>query len=98
MSGFEVVALVAGIVSAFSGATGLYRTWRKDKKERREKKANQRLEGRLDGHGKEVQRAYDDDFRRLGAAFARGDGECHLSGTPYLRYLPFTAQMYVERS
>ena len=74
MSGMEVVALVAGIVSAFSGATNLYRSWRKDKKERREKKANQRLEKVLGENGHQVQKSYDDDFRRLGAVFTRGDG------------------------
>ena len=74
MSGLEVVGLVAGIVSAFTGAGGLFRNWRRDRKERRLQEKNQRLEQTLVKGSSDVQTTYDHDFRRLGPMFARGDG------------------------
>ena len=74
MSGLEVVALVAGIVSAFTGAGTLFRNWRRDRKERRKQEKNQRLEQTLVKGSSDVQTTYNDDFRRLGPMFARGDG------------------------
>ena len=74
MSGIEVVALVAGIVSAFAGAGSLFSNWRRDRKERQKQEKNQQLEQALVKGSSDVQRTYDDDFRRLGPMFARGDG------------------------
>ena len=74
MSGIEVVALVAGIVSAFTGAGTLFRSWRRDRKERQRQEKNQHLEQALVKGSSDVQKTYDDDFRRLGPMFARGDG------------------------
>ena len=74
MSGIEVVALVAGIVSAFTGAGSLFRSWRRDRKERQRQEKNQHLEQALVKGSSDVQKTYDDDFRRLGPMFARGDG------------------------
>ena len=74
MSGIEVVALVAGIASAFTGAGNLFRSWRRGGKERQQQKENQNLEQALVKGSSDVQRTYDDDFRRLGPVFPRGDG------------------------
>lgn len=74
MSGLEVVGLIAGIVSAFSGAANLYRDWRSKKREREKQQQNENLSQVLVTSGPDVQRHYDDDFRRLGQRFARGDG------------------------
>lgn len=47
MSGIEVITgLVAGIVSAFSGATSLIQTWRKDRKEKEEEEEAGRRGGK----------------------------------------------------
>lgn len=73
MSGIETAMLVAGIVSAFSGATTLFREWRKQRRERRESKANKELNSLVKKSGPDVQNEYDIDFRRLGRVFARGD-------------------------
>ena len=74
MSGIEVVALVAGIVSAYTGAATLFRKWRSDRKERRQQLQNERLDQSLVQGRTDVQGRYDNDFRRLGVVFARGDG------------------------
>ena len=77
MSGLEVVATVAAIVSAYAGAGTLLHIWRK---KRRTKKAAlltpqyQTADTSLAQGGSRVQKTYDDDFARLGAKFARGDG------------------------
>ena len=44
MSGIEVVALVAGIVNAFTGATELYMNWKENKKNRKEHIENKATE------------------------------------------------------
>ena len=74
MSGIEVVALVAGIVSAFGGAAELYKTWRDRRKERRENKENTQLHQLVQSSSLQIRQEYDNDFRRLGKVFARGDG------------------------
>jgi len=76
MSGLEVIAAVAGIVSAFAGSLTIYRAWRDKKKERLENAQNRRLEVSLTTGGTTVQNEYDQHFRRLGRKFATGDGEC----------------------
>lgn len=73
MSGLEVVGLVAGIVSAFSGAASLYRDWRKGRREREQRQENENLEAVVRQGGPDIQEEYDRDFRRLGQVFARGD-------------------------
>ena len=78
MSGIEVVAAVAGIVSAFAGATSLLRDWkgkRDKKKQARLVQGAELLERSLVVSGPRVQTEYDTGFSRLGATFARGDGE-----------------------
>lgn len=84
MSGLEVVALVAGIVSAYSGAASLFRNWRRDRKERQQQKKNQHLNQALVKGSSDVQKTYDDDFRRLGQLFARGDGKTSPMPAPSL--------------
>ena len=75
MSGLEVVGLVAGIVSAFGSAGYLYRDWREQRKKRKTEAANKQLTELVKISGPRIQEEYDRDFRRLGQAFARGDGE-----------------------
>ncbi|KAJ9649467.1 hypothetical protein H2199_000242 [Coniosporium tulheliwenetii] len=80
MSGLKVAALVATIVAAFSGATTLIRSWRKDRKEEKGQTEKQvvadatSLEVVLKEGGPRVQSEYDRDFARLGEVFGRGDG------------------------
>ena len=78
MSGLEVAALVAGIISAYTGAATLYRKWRSDRQARRQQLQNERLDQSLVQGRADVQARYDNDFRRLGAIFARGDGTSPL--------------------
>ena len=75
MSGLEVVGLVAAIVSAFTGGTDLFIKWRDRKRQRRREAENNNAELILRRGAPAVQNEYDADFRRLGRAFARGDGE-----------------------
>ena len=74
MSGLEVVALVAGIVSAFAGSASLFREWREKRKERKSQAQNANLQRSLTSGGSQVQGEYDQDFARLGRRFAVGDG------------------------
>ena len=80
MSGLEVVGLVAGIVSAYSGAAQLYQNWRNEKRERQRKLKNEQLRQVVSTSGPQVQHVYDQDFRRLGRRFARGDGKRSAMG------------------
>ncbi|KAK6439054.1 hypothetical protein LTR95_004737 [Oleoguttula sp. CCFEE 5521] len=76
MSGLEALAipaLVGTLISAFTGATNLYRTWRKDRKERREKAENEEFHSLVSTSGGRVQHEYDIDFGRMGRRFAEGD-------------------------
>jgi hypothetical protein len=75
MSGIEIVAGVAAIVTAFNGSVKLYRCWREKRRERMEPKENQNLEQSLTIGGTTVQREYDGHFAKLGPEFAVGDGE-----------------------
>lgn len=66
MSGLEIVGLVAGIVAAFSGASSLYRDWRKERREREERQENEDLEIVVKQSGPDIQEEYDRDFSKLG--------------------------------
>lgn len=79
MSGLEVVGLVLGIAGAFGVTTAEYRAWRERKQQRTKHRPNTELQKLMDGNGPAVQRQYDADFRRLGQAFAQGDGKLTLS-------------------
>jgi hypothetical protein len=74
MSGLEIVAGVAAIVSAFDGSVTLYRSWRDKRRERLENAQNQNLERSLTIGGTTVQREYNTQFAKLGRQFAVGDG------------------------
>ena len=79
MLGLDIVAAVTGIVSAFSGATTLFRTWRKERqKKHREKESKAKLDSlavSLFRNGPAIQEEYDAISARLGRVFALGDGE-----------------------
>ena len=72
MSGLEVVALVAAIVSAFTGGSQLFSKWKERRHERRLEAQNEVVGTSLQRGTREVQTEYDRDFARLGAAFAQG--------------------------
>lgn len=74
MSGIEVVAVVAGIVSAFTASVSFYHSWQQKKAERIIQAQNKTLEVSLTTGGKAVQTQYDVFFGRLGQKFAAGDG------------------------
>jgi hypothetical protein len=82
MSGVEIVAGVAAIVSAFNGSVTLYRSWRGRRRERLENEQNKNLERSLTIGGTTVQREYDGHFARLGQQFAVGDGKT-IFARPY---------------
>jgi hypothetical protein len=77
MSGLEVVALVVGIVSAFSGTASFLRELKKKRKDKSAHKSEriQRLQKALCLAPPEIQQEYDQDFARIGRRFAVGDGE-----------------------
>jgi len=76
MSGIEVVAAVAGIVSAFAGSKSLYYTWRDRRVERKASKPNKEMEVSLAKGRSNVQSGYDVGFARIGKPFEVGDGKC----------------------
>ena len=75
MSGIEIVAGVAAVVTAFNGSVKLYQGWKEKRKERLERKENQNLERSLTIGGATVQKEYDGHFAKLGPEFAVGDGK-----------------------
>ncbi|PMD40909.1 hypothetical protein L207DRAFT_583082 [Hyaloscypha variabilis F] len=82
MSGIEIVAGVAAVVTAFNGSVKLYQGWKEKRKERLERKENQNLERSLTIGGETVQKEYDGHFAKLGPEFAVGDdrGRAELAG------------------
>ena len=66
---FEIAGLVTGIVSAFTGTYSLYQ----NRRNKADKAAS--LERSLTIGPPRVQGEYDRNFSRMGARFARGDGE-----------------------
>lgn len=74
----EVLAAVAGIVSAFNGAVALYRSWRDKRNERRTNKRNRELEASLTKGRTTIQQEYDGHFARFGQRFAVGDGKSQI--------------------
>ena len=77
MSGLEVVALVVGIVSAFSGTASFLRELKKKRKDESSHKSVriQGLQKAVELAPPEIQQEYDHDFARIGQRFAVGDGE-----------------------
>jgi len=73
MAGLEIVALVPAMVSAFAACAVEYRDWRSRRKARMERRRNAELLESLEGSGPVLQAEYDNDVRRLGRVFARGD-------------------------
>lgn len=86
MSGLEVAAAIAGIISAFNGSVTLYRSWQEKKKKRRKANENRELEISLTRGGTTVNQKYTLHFSRLGQQFAVGDGKLQgLSISPQER-------------
>lgn len=83
----EVVALVSGIVSAFAGATSLYRNWKKDRRgaARHREDEKQSVNDSLVRGSRDVQSEYDRNYGRLGHQFAVGDGKCSLQSNQVMR-------------
>ncbi|KAH7348860.1 hypothetical protein BKA65DRAFT_477243 [Rhexocercosporidium sp. MPI-PUGE-AT-0058] len=83
MSGLEIVAAIAGIVSAFNGSITLYRSWRDKRRERRNAQ-NQNLERSLSLGGTTVQQEYNVYIARLGQRFAIGDAQARAELSQYV--------------
>ena len=75
MSGLEIAAAIATIISALNRSVTLYRSWRDKWGERLENAQNRNLERSLTIGGTAVLREYDGYFARQGRKFAIGDGE-----------------------
>lgn len=75
MSGLEVVALVVGIVSAFSGTASFLSELKKRKKEKARNKAEEleKLRDDVKQAPPQIQKEYDMDLARIGPKFAAGD-------------------------
>lgn len=74
MFGFEVVAVAAGIIAAFSESVSLYRSWKKER-ERRRIAETESLERSLSFGQTRVQQEYDLHFSRPKQRSAIGDGK-----------------------
>ena len=80
MSGIEVVAVVAGIVSGFGASVTMFQQW---KARNAKKKEAQESETALSESGPLVQKEYNHDVKRLGKKFAVGDGKsCNRIDNP----------------
>lgn len=90
MSGFEVAVTIPAIVMAFTTALRAFRSWRNDRRERKDKAQNRELELSFGDGKNKVQLAYDSHFRRLGPKFAKGDGKLSF-------YVPFHPQIKFEK-
>ncbi len=75
MSGLEVVGVIAGIISAYTGAHVVFQNWRKARESRRHNKQNLKLDNSLVVGSSTIQQTYEDHFARLGQRFAVGDIE-----------------------
>lgn len=78
MSGLEVVALVAAVVSSFAGGKELFSAGRRHRQKKRAKKQHhddKKMEASMVKGKSKVQNKYDEDFRKLGERFAKGDGK-----------------------
>jgi hypothetical protein len=75
MSGLEVFAVIAGIISAYIGAHIVFQDWRKARESRRRNKQNLKLNKSLVVGSSIIQHTYDEHFARLGNRFAVGDSE-----------------------
>jgi hypothetical protein len=75
MSGLEVVAVIAGIISAYTGAHIVFQNWRQARESRRRNKQNLKLNKSLVVGSSTIQHTYDEHFARLGQRFAVGDSE-----------------------
>ncbi|KAH8719420.1 hypothetical protein GQ44DRAFT_829304 [Phaeosphaeriaceae sp. PMI808] len=75
MSGIEVVALVAAIVSAFTGTASYLKGRKKRKIEKAEKKKKElsKLQDAVVLAPPKIQREYNRDVARIGPKFASGD-------------------------
>jgi hypothetical protein len=76
MSGLEVVAIVAAIVSAFHASVEILSKIKQRQASQRDKLAHDSagLELSLSRGGSDVQQEYNLDFARIGPSFAKGDG------------------------
>jgi hypothetical protein len=88
MSGLEVLALVAGITSAFTGTASFLAERKKRKAEKACAKAEQleRLQTAVIAAPPQIQNEYDRDFARIGPKFATGDCEFLASIHPTFRH------------
>ena len=75
MSGLEVTAAIATITGSFLAATNIFQKWRDRKAARKTLRQHKNLDDSLRSGHRDVQKKYDEDFRQLGQAFAKGDGE-----------------------
>jgi hypothetical protein len=80
MSGIEIAAGVAGIVSALCAVGTIIKKARRQRKEKKKAlqaeafKAEQRLLVTMDEGPPAINREYDQNLQRLGERFKRGDG------------------------
>jgi hypothetical protein len=84
MSGLEVVASIAAIVSGFASGYDMFRDWQekrrrvkktKQKGEKKTKSRSEEIEEKLRDTGQLIRQEYNRDFNRLGMRFAVGDGK-----------------------
>ena len=80
MSGLEIAACVAGIVSAFNSGRELVRAIKKQRKKGREKRRAEELQNSLSVGAPAIQAEYDLDVARLGPRFNAGDGRGSILG------------------
>ncbi|KAL3448222.1 hypothetical protein BJX65DRAFT_275333 [Aspergillus insuetus] len=73
MSGFEIIALIPTIISAFGAISVEYREWRKQQVDRAHKRKNLHLQRSLAGNVGAVQGGFDAGLRTVGSDLRKGD-------------------------
>lgn len=74
MFGLEVVAVIAGIISAYTGSHVAFQKWQKGRESRLHNKQYLKLNNSLVAGSSTIQQTYK-HFARLGKLFAVGDSE-----------------------
>ncbi|KAJ8125581.1 hypothetical protein O1611_g8058 [Lasiodiplodia mahajangana] len=73
MSGLEIPGLVAAIVAAIFGGVQIVQNWQSNRRARQLVPENQALVNSLWSGRTGIQQRYDEDYRRLGGRYKRGD-------------------------
>ena len=74
VEGFAIAGGIAAIISAFKDGRSLFRSWRAQRKARKNLRECDEVQESLRKNPPIIERTYDELHRKLGATFGKGDG------------------------